>query len=670
MRKLLIVISALFNLILFVNIHNNYKEDEISQIYGGFGFFDNRFSLSYDFSNEVNNMDKNVFYEVFDECVDRFDVDIKKSDYSYEENRYYYYLYSNLSIKNEMNLLTDQDITFRKDESNYYDSKNNLYLLNEKYDLRICPLHLTTALGGTYSIYGDNQEKVEEAGKYIEESFAGLILARYSTHRHEFDLQSALSENLRVLLPLTAASLLLVLLSILSNSLKKISIHKLNGFGDLSIALRIIGSDLIYAILAFVVTFALCYLFFVTEINPITIPIIKELIKSLILELFIIAAITGICTFIVSFLSLNQLLKGLKFRRLLLNFNAIIKVLILIIIVPLLNDSIEEIKPSAKWLFYEVEKGDYLSEMLYVPGYIDGYRFDGYDPAKYYTDKNDPVYLHYSSVYDKAVDIGGIYCGRSVLYPSLEKIYNCLDINSNFLKTQSIRDMNDKVIEQIDENYIYILIPNSYAFDEKAIEKNVLTEGEESRIIYIQDNQDFVDYSVISGLEPLENPILIVHGNNTEWYNKSIFSSVYFDKTTSSDNLNTLLQEINYDQIVEIKDAKQMVDIVRGKQINIMKEPVLLVILSLAVLLGQMYEFVILYKENDKERTYCKEILGYGYWAINASLFLEDFSYYLFVGLLCRSMKYSRIILLIFFIYELIIIYLNTKKRRIIYERN
>ena len=120
----------------------------------------------------------------------------------------------------------------------------------------------------------------------------------------------------------------------------------------------------------------------------------------------------------------------------------------------------------------------------------------------------------------------------------------------------------------------------------------------------------------------------------------------------------------------EETDAKQMVNIVRGKQINIMKEPVLLVILSLAVLLGQMYEFVILHKENDKERTYCKEILGYGYWAINASLFLEDFSYYLFVGLLCRSMKYSRIILLIFFIYELLIIYLNTKKRRIIYERN
>ena len=150
----------------------------------------------------------------------------------------------------------------------------------------------------------------------------------------------------------------------------------------------------------------------------------------------------------------------------------------------------------------------------------------------------------------------------------------------------------------------------------------------------------------------------------------SFFSSVYFDKTTSSDKLNTLLQEINYDQIVEIKDAKQMVDMVRGKQINKMKEPVLLVILSLTILLGQMYEFVILYKENDKERTYCKEILGYGYWAINASLFLEDFSYYLFVGLLCRSMKYSRIILLILFIYELLIIYLNTKKRRIIYERN
>lgn len=155
MKKYLIVITIFMNCLLFTNIYNCFKEQDVADCYYLFGFKENKSEIHFQLAIAANEMNPNEFYGVLQECVDQYDVDIVYTKQDYFENTNDIYLLTNADIKKEMGLITSDQLTFRIDSKESYDTGKNLYFLNKDMQVSIYPLPIrskTYPLSTDYTI--------------------------------------------------------------------------------------------------------------------------------------------------------------------------------------------------------------------------------------------------------------------------------------------------------------------------------------------------------------------------------------------------------------------------------------------------------------------------------------------------------------------------------------
>ena len=262
-------------------------------------------------------------------------------------------------------------------------------------------------ISGEYTVYCESDEDLLNTQMLLQEQYGNFITGFYNYNQELLNIQSEYNSLLKTLLSLSFIITMIILLFMLSQALKKIALLKLNGYSSFNIAVDIFAKYFLYLIFLSGAMFAV--LFFVTagEINVRTIPFATYLTKALMAEIPLIVLILLLNTLILKALQLPKLIKNHNFNKPLLNTNYFIKICFLAFFLPYIFQSFSEVTASFM-IVKEMNSYEAASEMIYLEGFKDGYRFDGYDLVKFYKDREDPVFLKYQEDYEYFNKMGAI----------------------------------------------------------------------------------------------------------------------------------------------------------------------------------------------------------------------------------------------------------------------
>lgn len=493
-------------------------------------------------------------------------------------------------------------------------------------------------------------------------SLGEAITGVYETHQHDYDLQSELTKNLQTLIPLTACALFLILLYLLSQQLSEISILKLNGYSSFDVVKELFLKSILGLFGLTILVHAGLYLIFVRAVNPRSYTFSLELGKTIAIEFLALIVIIIALFLVIRLLSLPLLIKNYNFPRLFLNATVLVKILILLVTLPMLCSLLEESRYTieSRVVLYQME--DSLKDIYYISGYKEGYLNDGFDLAKFIMDKENAAYLKYAGIYEALDEQGGIYCSNSRIMTSASQSYTVMIVNKNYLLSHPLVNENGEFIAPlIDDKAMTYLIPKSYEEDREGIVKTSLPEGNEVNSFIIPDSQDLLNYYFLINYKKIDNPIFLVYGNEAEWYQKNVFSTMFFPTSFDIERIEQVLERFGDKGKAEYQFSNEVMSSNKRRYNRELSDLVIQFVFALFLVLFQISEFVVLYQASQREKIWNKRILGYSTFSIYKYLYAESILYYLIPFFLLKEVQGIQLILFIFVFFEVLVFLVFTK---------
>ncbi len=638
MKKIFCVFFLITNLFLFMNIYNLFCEKDISDTFSIFGYNQKYKNFSVSFHTDLNNKSSKEFISFLKALAENNNVEIIRPQYNYADNKYIFYIMSTRNIAESMGLVTTEFVDFINESEKFYTNNSSningsyFYLLNPDLQLKIYPLNKiinAVPISGEYTVYCESDEDLLNTQMLLQEQYGNFITGFYNYNQELLNIQSEYNSLLKTLLSLSFIITMIILLFMLSQALKKIALLKLNGYSSFNIAVDIFAKYFLYLIFLSGAMFAV--LFFVTagEINVRTIPFATYLTKALMAEIPLIVLILLLNTLILKALQLPKLIKNHNFNKPLLNTNYFIKICFLAFFLPYIFQSFSEVTASFM-IVKEMNSYEAASEMIYLEGFKDGYRFDGYDLVKFYKDREDPVFLKYQEDYEYFNKMGAIYFqGYSVAVDD-ETLIPSIAFNMNYLNKYPVYYPNgEKVTLNNIGKKIYILVPEKY-MHLNISPSMFLTEDNETEIIPISNNNHYYNFYLMmtANNEGNGDSILMVYTDDAFRMDKSIFNGVYF-QGIAPEELNDNLEKISYKDKVEIRNLEESRSNLTSSILKHSNKALFFLIITFLLTIGVNAEYDYLYFKAYKKRIIIKKLTGYSFFPLYLNIIIEGILAYI-----------------------------------------
>lgn len=650
MKKIIMFLVGICQVLVVLCISFTYNERDLSDIQGYFGLENEKQSVVFEITSEIEQYHKQDFVEDMLAYAKEHNCLIIRTE-SYGDNEFIWNMYSPFDVFQLMNLsqISAKDIQY--DNSILYDTDNgNLSLFNKEIRLIIRPFHEIEqnfqTLSGHYEIFFDEDKQKEAFFESLMSDYANAFQELPSFERDEFIVSDYLKDNLIPMAVITLLLLGLLIIMLVNQNLKTIGILKCMGLSGIRIG-RLLYQKLFIEMTA--VSLAILIISYIWIIGIYT----RQAYEAIeLLAMFYTLFLIGILlVFLFSVLLILRcpvyaFIKNKNFSRRFMNLNYVYAIVALLLLMPMCTRAeagIRTILPS--WTALITQQNN-LNSYIYAQVYQDGYRFDGYDldeiSEDYYSGKpiRNKMYGVYKEDYEFLNEAGSIYFKKGVL-PDGDTLQSYAEVNMNYLKKYPLRKQDGSELEvKSNTKIIYILVPDS----KKDIDISYLeTYGNPIEKIILQDEQrDALDLSLLDqNLDSTEPLIYVAYGNQAFRLDKRITNHVYLPV----EKKNLLASTYKGDHLQVINGKDQMNARIKVLTSELIRQGIIYVPALMLILLV-MVEYTHLYILSFRQRLFVRRVQGTKFMRVYLRLFMELAAPFVFVTVFFYKQQESLVTLI------------------------
>lgn len=642
MKKLIVILFILVNILLFFNIKQVYMDNDLTDVLQTINVHPDIVHASLFISNPNNELisdeDSEEILSMFRAITQQYDVFINYSEISFDKNEYVIYLMSETPIDQLLGLVTDMSLVFQDNSDYFYTNRDNIengiyfFLLNNLIDVRILPISsMETIRGGMYTFAAYTQSDLEESVSTFLAEFDSYVDYFIEFDIEPFDIEYEIGSFFFPIVFVTMILISLVIIMYVHIHSKKIAMLKTMGFSIFALVKQLLLPLLILIFFSVSGINAILFILYVREINVRTIPIIWTLAQSGAIQLVGIVLTFALSIMLLLFIPSFSLLNNSNINRYLMNANYVLKIVVLVIMMPLLSSRIDSIQDNFKMLRYVsgYEKNSFIIEYQFSPMLSPMFRSDGYSTVFSEIVRNtdweniglEIIYEHdilyeYQRAYRVLNDAGGIYCRGGRMW-SGEPLLN---VNENYLDIHPVTDLYGNLVDlnQFDADVVYF-IPEIYMgrdFIELWIDHGY-------KIIFVNNEQYLYDYSLdwsFSASDIPSQPYIVTVFKNTAFrLDASPFQNVFFN----GDINNRLYDTHFYDRILVSTVGDELIRI-REKHLQDLLNHIFVIIPTFGLVLVIIVQYSYLYLKSYKKRIYIGKLMGYNLFRVFSQLLLES----------------------------------------------
>lgn len=653
MKKILLLFIVFSNILLFSSVHDIYKEKDVSDIYNMYGFKTGKIVTSLDFKNEIGSLDKKQFLETIVKISHDQQVMFYVEEEDYEKSELTYYISYAKPLNQAFHLVSNQALVLGKSRSFYSNQEGKgvpFYTINKDWNFSF---HSLLDLSNkktpvTTLLMVGTQKHTEQALKKITSQYGKYLQEASHTTQDHLNTRQALSKSLQPLLFMSLAVVVIILLMYTDMSSEKIGIMKMEGYNHVDILMALYRSITLMIIIVPIIVLTLLFFILLKQINYVTLSMGYALMKYVLIEIVGLIACIGINYLVILTTSFSLLIKQAKQNKYLLNINFIIKIICVIGVISMFTSGLQNVRKDFI-LWNNLQKyGYYYRSAQSIEGLKEGYQNDGYDLVKYTSGQYDHMYEVYQKNYDIANKLGAFYFERQEVTVGDQEM-SVFYINSNYLNAVKFLDHNgQRVSIDNSKKEITLLVPESKK--SIPISDYILDEKNTVSTIHIKDNQSYIDYSMLSNRNVVNNPIFIVYSDQANRVSKTLFSTMYF-----TSHLEMVLEKTGYKGKVSINSGKHeyqsevnYLNKQFSKDLTQILFPSILIILIIV-------QYCHMYLKCKKEKIAVKELLGFDYLHCYLDLYIENLIVYLLPLVLLLFTNKRLIGILVFAMMDIII---------------
>lgn len=335
MKKIIMVLFLIINILLFYGIMDVYENKDLAYIHQ---IEIEQPGVIYEWIALENNnreIDSQAMFELFIELAERYELLISVKLGNYSRNQFDFYMASHMNIDQRLGLVTDISINFNESDDYFYTSRKDnpegiyFYLLNTDLDVNIYPI---TDLGEMPStmifIVANSRDELDASIAILLNHFGDSLTHMGEPSAEPYVVQDELNAFLPVAIIMSMICTFLLLMMYVHMKSKKITIFKTMGMSLSATAFKMFFSLFIIIALT-IITNILLFAIFAGSINTRTIPMIIDLTKSGTYQLIGVFITIVLSFLLLTFIPIYSLLKSNRLNRQLMNVNYVMKILIL-----------------------------------------------------------------------------------------------------------------------------------------------------------------------------------------------------------------------------------------------------------------------------------------------------------------------------------------------------
>jgi hypothetical protein len=632
MKKIILALLAISNVLIFFIVLSVYKEKDVSDIYNFRNFQKDASRISISINNSEGIIDQEDFVSTVNNLRDKYQLTILYFDFNYESRKYTLFVDSRKDIDQIFKLATDTTLNFSENTKNYYSNFNNsddaihTFLLNNQIKLSIRPLaQLEFIPSGVFEFIANSQAELDGAISEFTEEFGDFIFSSDVYGNDSLDVQTALDEYLPFTLLISLASVLLLFFMLVQSDSKKIAIFQTLGLSYLKICRKLYASFFAYCLAVIVATQGILYWALVGAFNIRTESVIQSLLSTIAYQILGVVIILLMSYFLIKSIPKYQLLKNSNFARSFMNGHYVLQIITLILLLPLLTPKIDILGQHQYLLNYSIniQKENFQYAQL-KEQYM--YKYDTFDYLMEYfqnrdsniINQNDALKLQ-AATYESLNNKGALLCSFSpIILGSLE--IPVLQINENYIKQFPIylSTGQEFKVASTDADVVY-LIPESYLSDFKEDEFLNDVYSNEYEVVTIKDEQDFLDFSFLRTAQKKDLPYVFqLYKNGSFRLENSIFNDVYY-----TGDLEQAISQTEFSNKVDIFNTDDdLEDLIEGFRMGII-ETMKILIPGIILIILVIVQYAYLYKKVNTQRNNIKKNIGFGRLRTFISLLIE-----------------------------------------------
>ncbi len=628
MKKLFLLLMICSNIIVFTLIVAVHEEKSITDTMLLYGYKEDKVSSSLLFNEDFYNTDLNIFNNKIEEVCKQYNVLVEVYNINEERNQYYYDICYDGELDTIFDIATTQSLVFDGSNTNYYQSGENLYLLNKSIDVEIKPFNLLVQHPGLITVYGYSNEEVNSAIESIGVDYQDYINEQIEYVQDAPSIQNNIQE--RLFLPLLICLFLtsIVLLTFISKNTKKIAVMRLHGYHSFSIFKEIFMIPILIIIICPIMTIGIISCFYIDQINSVTISLLIDLMKWTIKESIFYLSILSLYLIVISLTSNAILLKGNRHMRVFMTTSTIIKIICIIALYPLLLGAIGDYSLSSLALHKIDDINQIDNNYHYIETLKPQYRNNGYDLSRYYDDyfqnpnkdfTNEPILKEYLEGYNLLNEKGAIYFKESSYYeisPNGEQQIQIpvYEVNYNYTTLQSILDKdNQEVNFNKNSDDVYILTSNAdLDIDALALPTTVL----DVEIIVCKNLENLPIFSYIYFNE--SDPIFIVTMDLVQPIERSPIIDVYYH-----DDITDQAGEY-FTGKIDVATLENQLNTYQHTYENMLKNSLFIFLVASCVVIITIIQYAQQYFKVNRQKITVKKMHGYRFIDIYYDLFIEE----------------------------------------------
>ena len=378
-----------------------------------------------------------------------------------------------------------------------------------------------TRLDGWYFVYGEGKEAFyEEFHNYFPNDIE-IVDLHGDDHDHEIEyFEDTNQEKLVKFGLLFSCSALIILLMFFTNKSREVSIKKMNGYSLLKIIKESMLKLTLGMIVLDLIIIILMLSLMIPQVSVVHIQLILNLKVVVITKYIALFFVYLIVLIYIKTVSISVLIKKKGISRFIMNINTLMRVAFVFVLSVSIFEMLPEFKSS---LHMAIEYDQFINTCGNYAHGISVNRF---------LDEEENFKL-YEFAYEMQKKSNYIGVSTNNYDNNFNLSHAWVDINYNYLKKFPIYDFRGQQIINLDEEKIYLLIPQEYMDDKELYEENVIKLKElfEFDEITIQDEQKIFTFNIKhnEGGVGYVSQIPILVSNDLSW------DQLYFNTVDDSD---------------------------------------------------------------------------------------------------------------------------------------
>lgn len=653
MKKTLILLFVFTSTLMFVFVNLSFEEKDVSDIYWNFGL-NERPQTTLEFDGDLRDFDFDYFVNIIKQIHEETGVTIVTNDFDYSNHDYNYYVLSNTPLDDLFNLSISPVVLDKVDTDNHLSTDSNINLINGSIDLDIYSYRyiIDHDVYPSVGFYYEEIAQLNTVEKMVNDNLKDYQPVFIDYGQDAFDYKSEIKTQVLYLLILSIFLLFSSLLFLISTNLRQIGIYKLQGFSSALIVNKLIIKEIIFSVILSLFVVSVIFILRIGFITTASLEMLKIYFQYFSLLIGVMLLLTFFFIGVIKVLRLSDIIKGRNLNKYFASLIYITKILAILVIFPVIVQKIPSTVNAVKQI-KEVSKHEGIYNSIQsIPGFKNYIRTYETTFPEISNETENMEYLKHQSMLEDFQKEGAFYLDQMYLPvdprdPSQDII--ALETDINYLKHDfGLENYREEVETLLIDNDLVVLIDHTEYESKKQDTLKHFFKSQDIVFVPIE-----MPSNIFTNQKDFSN-IVIIYNIEMPRVDKTIFNNVYlydFD----NDKIESLLKEYEYSEMLNIMDYRHVPEMETSYLKELLIEDGFNLTMSSLIYLVISYSFYVAYKRTKHQTIYVQRLHGYPLYYIYLDYAIESLLSYSILFILIKDHSFINLIIIMELLIYLVI---------------